>query len=400
MTKSKILKHGLHYEESSLAMEKAKNLDLGDRYLNAKHAKTYIRIEDIDKSAKIMEEFVRNPLLEENVEYYQCMWYQSECGFAFLKKNQLINAHRLFKGILNNINDMNEDQNDFYNYCLRRYMFRDFYETIEFMERLYKNKYVIYSLHGFDYVREALLANEDKKLNEKLQKEYDEMKEKYSVKKYGFSKVTKEEIIKSIENDVYSFCFKMQKLTKSELAHYLCVKYFLIKNKPILALKSLKYLHSTFPSNFYTIESIKLFKKYNEENGKNLNQSVVEVIKEVFTFENEKEYSEPQELIKVIDILKDNNKFGNEKENSSIINEFIDKVESKILRQIGNEKINYFLVNVSLFTNIEFAKSVKEKLFNKMKIQGASEDDLKGNCDFWQDKKVPAEQFLKHKELI
>ena len=35
-----------------------------------------------------------------------------------------------------------------------------------------------------------------------------------------------------------------------------------------------------------------------------------------------------------------------------------------------------------------------------MKIQGASEDDLKGNCDFWQDKKVPAEQFLKHKELI
>ena len=89
MTKSKILKHGLHYEESSLAMEKAKNLDLGDRYLNAKHAKTYIRIEDIDKSAKIMEEFVRNPLLEENVEYYQCMWYQSECGFAFLKKNQL-----------------------------------------------------------------------------------------------------------------------------------------------------------------------------------------------------------------------------------------------------------------------------------------------------------------------
>ena len=400
MTKSKILKHGLHYEESSLAMEKAKNLDLGDRYLNAKHAKTYIRIEDIDKSAKIMEEFVRNPLLEENVEYYQCMWYQSECGFAFLKKNQLINAHRLFKGILNNINDMNEDQNDFYNYCLRRYMFRDFYETIEFMERLYKNKYVIYSLHGFDYVREALLANEDKKLNEKLQKEYDEMKEKYSVKKYGFSKVTKEEIIKSIENDVYSFCFKMQKLTKSELAHYLCVKYFLIKNKPILALKSLKYLHSTFPSNFYTIESIKLFKKYNEENGKNLNQSVVEVIKEVFTFENEKEYSEPQELIKVIDILNDNNKFGNEKENSSITNEFIDKVESKILRQIGHEKINYFLVNVSLFTNIEFAKSVKEKLFNKMKIQGASEDDLKGNCDFWQDKKVPAEQFLKHKELI
>ena len=73
---------------------------------------------------------------------------------------------------------------------------------------------------------------------------------------------------------------------------------------------------------------------------------------------------------------------------------------AKILRKIGNEKINYFLVNVSLFTNIEFTKSVKEKLFDKMKIQDASEDDLKGNSEFWQDKNVPAEQFLKHKELI
>ena len=38
-------------------------------------------------------------------------------------------------------------------------------------------------------IREALLANTDKNIDTELQKEFDEMKKKYSVKKYGFEKL-------------------------------------------------------------------------------------------------------------------------------------------------------------------------------------------------------------------
>lgn len=405
MIKSKILKHGLYYEESALAMEKAKTLDLGDRYLNAKHAKSYARLGDIDKSAQVMEEFVRNPLLEENVDYYQCLWYQSECGFAFLKQNKLINAHRLFKGILNNILDINEDQCDFYNYCLRKFMLKDFEKTIDFMERLFRNKYIVYSLQGMDMIREALLANTDKNIDTELQKEFDEMKKKYSVKKYGFEKLTRDDIVKSIEKDIYFFCLKMQQLTKNPIAHFICVKYFLIKNKPILALKSLKYLNSTspnYPKNFYTVQGIKLFKKYFDENGKNLQENVREIIKKEFTFGtvDEKEFSFKNEIEKIIFELYLKGKYCCEKDNDPLIKVFSEKITQKDLRQIGNEKLNYLFVNMTLFTNVEYTTKVKEILFNKINIKEASEDDLKGNLSFWQEQNVPAEQFLKNKQFV
>ena len=115
MVKSRILKHNLLYKETTMAMGKAKELDLSDRYLNAKHAKSVVRNGEVDEAANIMMEFVKNPLAEENMLRYQCLWFKLETGLAYLKKGKLLLSHRMFKGILDNFKEMYEDQSDFYN---------------------------------------------------------------------------------------------------------------------------------------------------------------------------------------------------------------------------------------------------------------------------------------------
>ena len=127
-------------------MGKAKDLDLSDRYLNAKHAKAVVRKGDVDESANIMMEFVKNPLIEENMLRYQCLWFKIESGMAYLKQGKLLMAHRMFKGILDNFKEMFEDQNDFYNYSLRRYMLKDFCSLIKYSKVMFKDKLVLFLL--------------------------------------------------------------------------------------------------------------------------------------------------------------------------------------------------------------------------------------------------------------
>ena len=55
-------------------------LDVGDRYLNSKMAKIYIREGNMDKNLEIMKEFVSDPLTEENIKFTETLWYLNECG--------------------------------------------------------------------------------------------------------------------------------------------------------------------------------------------------------------------------------------------------------------------------------------------------------------------------------
>lgn len=110
MIKSKILKHGGQLEEASKAYLVAKRLDLGDRYLNAKYAKTQVRQGALTEAVETMKEFVKDPLADENLDHFQNMWFELECGYTYLKKKEILKAHRLFKFILLHFNTLVEDQ--------------------------------------------------------------------------------------------------------------------------------------------------------------------------------------------------------------------------------------------------------------------------------------------------
>jgi tetratricopeptide (TPR) repeat protein len=110
MLKSKIFEHSGLLDKSADAYEKARKLDLGDRYLNAKYAKKYVRLNNIEKSNEIMKEFVRDPLHDDNIYNVQCMWYEIECAYAYLRDKNIIRAHRLFNSNIFHFTTIVEDQ--------------------------------------------------------------------------------------------------------------------------------------------------------------------------------------------------------------------------------------------------------------------------------------------------
>ena len=361
MVKSKILKHNLLFDEAEKAMGKAKDLDLSDRYLNAKHAKAMVRKGDVDKSAEIMMEFVKNPLIEENMLRYQCLWFKLETGMAYIKQGKLLMAHRMFKGVLDNFKEMYEDQSDFYNYSLRRYMLNDFYNLILHTKKMYKNKVVLSSLFNLDLIRTGLQAKY--KINEKdiekfkkeLEEEFKEAEEKGKVKLYTYSSY--ENLIKSIDNDLYEFLNIIQSLTKCPKVHYLCAKEFLLRNKPIKALKSLLILNKDENNNnFYTYKTNQLLKQYIKDNESKMKKEVYDFIKKKLNeidakkceaFNNEGHIIEKikYQLLNCENMLDQNN----EKE----IEKYINDIKNEDIRTCKSQNLNDIFTLISLYIGTE-----------------------------------------------
>ena len=409
MVKSKILKHNLLYEEASLAMGKAKDLDLSDRYLNAKHAKSIVRKGDVDASADVMMEFVKNPLFDENMLRYQCLWFKVETGCAYLKQGKLLMAHRMFKGILDNFKEMNEDQNDFYNYSLRRYMLSDFYNLIINMKKMYKNPIVVSSLFNLDLIRTGLQAKFKKnekdldKFKKELEDEFKEAKEKGDVKIYNFTSY--EELIKSIDNDLNEFLSIIQSLTKCPRVHYLCVKEFLLRNKPIKALKSyLILLKSENSNNFFSYKANCLFNQFLKENEGNLNKEVSEFIKkkinEIDSKKSETFNNEGNSLEKIkYQLLNCENMFDESNEKS--IEKLIEETKKEEIRHSTSKLLNEVFTYISLYLGHEQLEKIQNKLREKVKMKFDNYDEeIKGNLTLYQSEEEALKLFpdFRHKK--
>ena len=409
MVKSKILKHNLLYEEASLAMGKAKDLDLSDRYLNAKHAKSIVRKGDVDASADVMMEFVKNPLFEENMLRYQCLWFKVETGCAYLKQGKLLMAHRMFKGILDNFKEMNEDQNDFYNYSLRRYMLSDFYNLIINMKKMYKNPIVVSSLFNLDLIRTGLQAKFKKnekdldKFKKELEDEFKEAKEKGDVKIYNFTSY--EELIKSIDNDLNEFLSIIQSLTKCPRVHYLCVKEFLLRNKPIKALKSyLILLKSENSNNFFSYKANCLFNQFLKDNEGKLNKEVSEFIKkkinEIDSKKSETFNNEGNSLEKIkYQLLNCENMFDESNEKS--IEKLIEETKKEEIRHSTSKLLNEVFTYISLYLGHEQLEKIQNKLREKVKMKFDNYDEeIKGNLTLYQSEEEALKLFpdFRHKK--
>ena len=390
MLKSKILKHLLLYEESSLSMKKAKELDLSDRYLNAKHAKSALRNDNIDESKSIMIEFVKDPLFEENMKRTQCMWYETECGYCYLKNNLILHSHRMFKNILMQVDNMFEDQNDFYNYSLRRYMLNDFFALIKFMKKIYNGKYLLNSLFYLDIIKSLILKKKDEKdFSLSLDKEYEEIKNNCGTVLYTYKDL--DTLIKSIDDDIYNYSMKIQSITKCQRSHFICVKIFLNKNKPILALKSLKFLANNFPNDFYSVEADKLFKQYLLENETKFDNDVKGFINENLP-KNIGKYEEENKVKKLMNDLYSNNKYCDEEGNKDLIKQFEDNITPKEIFSNSSLLINLYNYIV-VFTSSQFYKKFLNNLKAKVKIEEITEEDIKGNLTFWEEKEEADKLF-------
>ena len=388
MVAAKIFKHSYMIDNYILAYDKARMLDVGDRYLNAKTAKIYLRSGDIEKNSELMKEFVSDPLTEENIKFTETLWYLNECGGAFLIKKNIIRSHYCFRNVINVFLAIIKDQVDFYNFCLRRNMLKDLYHTIVFLNGIAKNKYVIQALIKIDIIYNYLKANEnDEELEEKFIKEYEKMKEEYSIKEYLFKNIT--ELVKTIEKDFYEVLIKLQKIYNNEEIHYLCVKYFLKNDKLLMAIKSIKIL-SENKNSFYYNDSLKLVKLYLQEKKDALKgkEMIIDKVNEYIKNENQiEEYKEPNKLMNLKIKLYQKNLFENPKENNDIIFEYVNCQDKKQLRKLRGEEINNLMIFSALYTDEEGIKELKNKLKEKMKLINVDEKEIARNLNFYEDKK-------------
>ena len=388
MVAAKIFKHSYMIDNYILAYDKARMLDVGDRYLNAKTAKIYLRSGDIEKNSELMKEFVSDPLTEENIKFTETLWYLNECGGAFLIKKNIIRSHYCFRNVINVFLAIIKDQVDFYNFCLRRNMLKDLYHTIVFLNGIAKNKFVIQALIKIDIIYNYLKANENnKELEEKFIKEYEKMKEEYSIKEYLFKNIT--ELVKTIEKDFYEVLIKLQKIYNNEEIHYLCVKYFLKNDKLLMAIKSIKIL-SENKNSFYYNDSLKLVKLYLQEKKDALKgkEIIIDKVNEYIKDENQiEEYKEPNKLMNLKIKLYQKNLFENPKENNDIIFEYVNCQDKKQLRKLRGEEINNLMIFSALYTDEEGIKELKNKLKEKMKLINVDEKEIARNLNFYEDKK-------------
>ena len=388
MVAAKIFKHSYMMDKCILAFDKARLLDLGDRYLNAKMAKIFIREGQIKNNDEVMKLFVPQPLTEENIKFSETLWYLYECGCSYLIKKNIIRSHYCLQNVINVFLNIIKDQVDFYNYCFRRYMLKDLYHTINYLDGMARNKYVLNTLSKLDLIYNYLKQNEtNKELEESFLKEYEQMKTEYEITVYEFKTIP--ELIKTMEKNFYEIFLKLQKITKNAEIQYICVKYFLKNEKLLMALKSIIIL-SENKNSYYYIQSVKLINKYINENKDKLKDKdiIINKINQYIKDGDEKnEYKADNKLNEIRFKLNEKNLFNNPKENNEIIFEFINCYNVKEMRKLKGEEINEYMTYISLYTDEEGIKEIKNKFNEKMKLVDIDEKDILRNLNFFEDKK-------------
>ena len=338
-----------------------------------------------------------HPLIEDNIKYSEPLWYLNECGCAFLNNKNIILSHYCFKSIIKCLFCIIKDQVDLYNFSLRRYMLKDLYHSIVFLDDIAQNKYLIKALIKIDLIYNYLKTVENnKELEEKFKKEFDKMKTDFQLKEYEFKSIP--ELIKLIEKDLYDALIKLQKISNDDEIHYLCVKYFLKKEKLLMAIKSVKYL-SKNKNSFYYIEGINLIKLYLEEKKDKLKgkELIIELANDYIKDTNEiVEKKEENKFENIKNALYKKNSF-NLNENKNTILEYLDGVDKTVLRKLSGEEINYIITSTSIYLDPDGIQDIKNRLNLKMRLFGIDKTKVRRNLGFWENKKFNTSNIL---ELI
>ena len=213
-----------------------------------------------------------------------------------------------------------------------------------------------------------------------------------------------EELIKSIDDDLYEFLKIVQSLSKCPRIHYLCVKEFLLRNKPIKALKSYLILaKNDSNNNFFSYKANYLFMKYLKENEANMKKEVVDFIKKKIGEIDNKALDKLNiggnniEKIKY-QLLNSENMF--DEKNEKNIEKLIDESTIEEIRKCKSALLNEVFGFMSLFIGPEQMKKIQEKLREKVKIKTDNYDEeIKGNLTLYQSEEEAFKLFPNFRKL-
>ncbi|KAI8623604.1 tetratricopeptide [Xylariaceae sp. FL1651] len=139
MTKARIWKHYGNTRKAAEIMDQARNLDLGDRYINTKTAKYQLRNNETAKALKTMSLFTRNDSpggpLSDLIDM-QSIWYLTEDGEASVRNGLIGMALKRFHAVYNIFDIWQEDQFDFHSFSLRKGQIRAYVDMIRWEDKL------------------------------------------------------------------------------------------------------------------------------------------------------------------------------------------------------------------------------------------------------------------------
>ena len=107
--KAKIYKNNYNFKLAAEAADKARIMDLADRYPNNLTVKYKIRNNDIEGGDSLLKTFIRDSS-DANLHELQYMWYECELGNAYLRLKEFGPGFRQFKFIEKHFQDFYEDQ--------------------------------------------------------------------------------------------------------------------------------------------------------------------------------------------------------------------------------------------------------------------------------------------------
>ncbi|KAF4978911.1 hypothetical protein FZEAL_4797 [Fusarium zealandicum] len=139
MTKARIIKHAGDVKKAAEIMDKARKLDLKDRYINTKAAKYQLRNNENEKALKTVGLFTRaetvgGPLAD--LLDMQCIWFLTEDGEAYARQGNIGLALKRFQQIANIFDVWHEDQFDFHSFSLRKGQIRAYIDMMRWEDHV------------------------------------------------------------------------------------------------------------------------------------------------------------------------------------------------------------------------------------------------------------------------
>ncbi len=76
---------------------------------------------------------------ELNVHEMQCMWYEVEVGYSYLRQGNYRMALKNFNYVERHLEQIYEDQFDFHLYAMRKYTINSYFQMLDMEDKVYKN---------------------------------------------------------------------------------------------------------------------------------------------------------------------------------------------------------------------------------------------------------------------
>lgn len=138
LVKARILKHCGDFKGAVDTVNKARNLDLADRYLNTKCCKYALQADMVSEAETWVGLFTRDGDSGGVQALYdmQCMWFELGAAESHFRRGQIAQAMKKFTAVERHFADMIEDQFDFHSYCLRKVTLRAYVTLLRFEDRI------------------------------------------------------------------------------------------------------------------------------------------------------------------------------------------------------------------------------------------------------------------------